>query len=239
MYNHTFVAFSNIGYFAVFMQTALGRDCKCHIPECSKTFSKSSQLRDHINQHKGIKPYIRKNNEIFACSFQDCGKDIGLLGNLKRHGEMTYVCDICNKRFAKSRNLRQHITIHSKKTFVCRFQDCGKQFKQLQHLKLHIRKHTGVRPYECKICNKPFKQSANLSYHIRIHSKETFVCIFRDCGKQFSLLRNMRNHIRTHTGERPYECAVCKKRFTVSGSLSRHMKRLHTEKEKVAKRTVE
>jgi KRAB domain-containing zinc finger protein len=136
------------------MQTALARDYKYHIPECSKTFNKPSQLRNHINQHKGINPYIRTHKKTLACSFQDCGKQFGLLENLKHHikthtGERPYVCEVCFKRFAQKTNLLKHIRIHSNKTFVCSFRDCGKQFRRLEHLKVHIRIHTGERPYEC------------------------------------------------------------------------------------------
>lgn len=35
------------------------------------------------------------------------------------------------------------------------------------------------------------------------------------------------NYIRTHSGEKPYQCEDCRKRFSESGSLVKHM-RIHT-----------
>jgi hypothetical protein len=53
--------------------------------------------------------------------------------------------------------------------FVCHFENCNRQFKRHEHLKRHIRSHTGERPYVCNNpgCGKSFSRSDHLTQHLR------------------------------------------------------------------------
>lgn len=83
------------------------------------------------------------------------------------------------------------------KLFVCTFNDCKKVYAKSAHLKAHLRRHIGLKPY---------------------------VCSWPNCTWKFSRSDELSRHRRSHSGVKPYQCLYCTKCFSRSDHLTKHRK---------------
>ena len=186
---------------------------KCDALKCN--------LKDHSFKHTGEKPH--------KCLV--CPKKFARMASLTIHkrnhtGERPFKCTVCEKKFKHGGELKAHETKHTiGKTFQCA--SCDKTFKWKNPMLKHMRyTHLEERPFQCETCQKTFVNKYYLKVHERIHSggttykKGEFMCDL--CDKSLSSLKNFIEHSYIHTGEKPFKCTLCSKRFRHKGQWYRH-----------------
>lgn len=131
-----------------------------------------------------------------------------------------------------ARHLQRTTGVGMGKIHRCSYESCDRVYTTYHHLKVHMRSHTGDRPFQCDFddCNKAFATGYGLKSHRRIHTGEKpYPCINEQCDKAFKTSGDLQKHMRTHTGERPFLCPYkgCNRSFTTSNIRKVHI-RTHT-----------
>ncbi|KAF8975709.1 zinc-finger protein [Entomortierella lignicola] len=130
----------------------------------------------------------------------------------------------------------QGLLLQQEQYHPCLWRGCKLYFTQFETLTSHLsEEHIGMgkSEYICEWTNcdrqgRGFSQRQKAMRHIQTHTGDKpFQC--QVCQKRFSEANIMAQHMRTHTGEKPFKCTEpgCGRQFSISGALTIH-RRVHT-----------
>eukprot|EP01083_Nonionella_stella_P246573 855869_1 len=206
------------------------RQYKCPHTQCDKAFNVKQELQRHVaNNH--TKP--------FKCD--ECDKRFGSAKYLQSHRisihtkneHKPFRCKYCDYGAASEYIIKKHELSHSAVTpYKC--VRCNKSFRTDRYLQTHLERvhvEDKYKPLQCDICAKRFLGKINLKNHYKCHDANCFhQC--DQCEYSTPDSKRLKKHKQIHSGEKPFECNVCHKRFRLWTYVLTHKQNVHKKKKK-------
>ncbi|NXC49379.1 FOG1 protein, partial [Penelope pileata] len=115
------------------------------------------------------------NKDVFPC--KDCGIWYRSERNLQAH--LMYYCASRQSAGSPAVDEKPKETYPNER--ICPFPQCKKSCPSASSLEIHMRSHSGERPFVCLICLSAFTTKANCERHLKVHT-DTLNGVCHSCG---------------------------------------------------------
>lgn len=141
------------------------------------------------------------------------------------------VCKICDKTYIRLPDFKRHMRFHEsgrdvRKRLECDI--CKVTYWLRDSLIMHMRKHSGEKPFACNVCTATFRTKESWKTHVLNHTgAKPYGCNI--CERRFTTPQSCKTHVRRHEGIKSHLCTICGQSFVQGNQLTRHTKERHTE----------
>lgn len=200
--------------------------------EVDKEFEELVELAK-LSKRKLLQPGTKFTpGSIFTCVM--CAKSFPTAEKLQEHtdkahdlSENRHKCKICSKSYKYKKNLKAHMTIHSKE-FQC--SDCQQIFQSAAALDTHIAKYhqklaeeIKIVMKECDLCKGEFPEEAIVRHIWYCKNKEKIAAKMTTSSPALQLKTCATPSFRDKS------CQICGENFASRQSMIRHVGRKHPE----------